>query len=76
MSDGQVTITPMKDGPNLVQGNVRLLAADGKELEHKDPFALCRCGSSANKPFCDGSHRKIGFQVAGVDPAAAKGAGQ
>jgi len=76
MSDAQVTITPMKNGPSLVQGPVRLLGADGAEIEHKDSFALCRCGRSSNKPFCDGTHRTIGFEAAGVDPAAAKSAGR
>jgi CDGSH-type Zn-finger protein len=76
MSEAQVTITPLKNGPNLVQGVVRVLGPDGQELPHKESFALCRCGGSANKPFCDGTHRRIGFQADGVDPAAAKSVGQ
>jgi CDGSH-type Zn-finger protein len=76
LSDARVTITPLKNGPNLVQGPVRLLGADGKEVEHKDSIALCRCGRSSSKPLCDGTHRSIGFEAAGVDPAAAKSAGQ
>ncbi len=44
-----------------VVGNVRLEDSDGNEIETKDRFSLCRCGASENKPFCDGSHAKIGF---------------
>ena len=70
MSD--IKVTPLLNGPNLVEGEVRLIGPDGSELAHKSPFALCRCGASGNKPFCDGSHRRIGFQAPGVDPAQAK----
>ena len=72
MADANVTVVPLQNGPNLVRGPVRLLGADGKEIEHKEPFSLCRCGGSHNKPFCDGTHRSIGFQADGVDPAKAK----
>jgi len=56
-----VTITVLKSGPYLVKGPIKLVHADGKE-ELKDVAHLCRCGASANKPFCDGSHVKIGFE--------------
>ncbi|HEY5499313.1 MAG TPA: CDGSH iron-sulfur domain-containing protein [Bacteroidales bacterium] len=56
-----VTITVLKSGPYLVKGPIKLVYADGKE-ELKDVAHLCRCGASANKPFCDGSHVKIGFE--------------
>ena len=49
------------DGPFLVQGKVEIVLADGK-TESKDKPALCRCGASRNKPYCDGSHIKIGFK--------------
>jgi uncharacterized Fe-S cluster protein YjdI len=48
-------------GPLLVTGNCRLIDAKGKEIASSDPFALCRCGGSKRKPFCDGTHTKIGF---------------
>ena len=53
-------IKVMKNGPLLVEGNCALIDR-GKEAMSKGPFALCRCGSSKNKPLCDGSHIKIGF---------------
>lgn len=54
MSDA--TITPTDKGPYLVQGNVTLLDAEGNACELSDTIALCRCGLSAARPFCDGSH--------------------
>ncbi len=56
-----VTITPSEDGPYLVSGPVKLTDIDGREIPHPDQMALCRCGHSNNKPFCDGTHLKIGF---------------
>ena len=56
-----VTITPTENGPYLVTGPVRLQDVDGREIEHPDPMAMCRCGHSGNKPFCDGTHLKIDF---------------
>jgi len=57
----EVKITANANGPYLVQGDVRLVGMDEEELEHPAPFALCRCGHSANKPFCDGAHSEAGF---------------
>ncbi|TXH42120.1 MAG: hypothetical protein E6Q90_10225 [Actinobacteria bacterium] len=65
-ADG-VTITAEADGPLAVSGPVRVLAADGSVLEEAERVWLCRCGHSANKPFCDGSHRRVGF-TDGVRP--------
>jgi uncharacterized Fe-S cluster protein YjdI len=48
-------------GPLLVSGGVRVVAADGTVLYEGEKAALCRCGGSANKPFCDGMHKTIGF---------------
>ncbi|MEB8336986.1 CDGSH iron-sulfur domain-containing protein [Streptomyces endophyticus] len=59
MSDA--TITPSEDGPYLVSGPVTLTDVDGREIPHPDPVSLCRCGASANKPFCDGSHLTTDF---------------
>ena len=49
------------DGPLLVRGGVRVLDAEGNVLYEGDKAALCRCGGSANKPFCDGTHKTNGF---------------
>ena len=50
-----------KNGSILVTGEVDFVDADGKVLETKTDFSLCRCGHSKEKPFCDGSHRDAGF---------------
>ena len=60
-----VTITPTENGPYLVRGPVTVLDADGSEYRiERSTIALCRCGGSTNKPFCDGTHSKIGFAAA------------
>lgn len=61
-----VSITVEADGPLFVDGLVRVVAADGTVVETTDRTWLCRCGHSANKPFCDGSHRRNGFTDAGT----------
>lgn len=61
----EVKITLSKNGPLKVQGPIELTDADGNRIEtKKDTVFLCRCGASVNKPFCDGTHSKIGFQAA------------
>ena len=55
------TITPSENGPYIVSGPVTLTAPDGRVIEHPDPMAMCRCGGSSNKPFCDGTHARIDF---------------
>lgn len=56
---------PVQDcsGPVWVRGSVTIVAADGFEYEKRNRVTLCRCGESANKPFCDGSHAKIKFRA-------------
>jgi uncharacterized Fe-S cluster protein YjdI len=49
------------DGPLLVSGGVRIVDAEGGLLYEGERAALCRCGGSANKPFCDGTHKTNGF---------------
>lgn len=56
-----IKIKVMKNGPLFVQGDRIQIERDGKEEIVKGPIALCRCGGSKNKPFCDGSHVRIGF---------------
>jgi CDGSH-type Zn-finger protein len=61
----KVTITTRPNGPYLIQGPIRLVDPDGQEFTvQRDPVALCRCGQSKSKPFCDGTHGKVGFQAA------------
>jgi len=57
-----VKVTPITDGPLLVEGSCSLADKDGNITEHGPATYLCRCGGSANKPFCDGTHRKIEFK--------------
>ena len=59
-----VTITVRKNGPYLVSGAVEVRDADGNLYPTNETVALCRCGASTKKPFCDGAHSKIGFQAA------------
>jgi CDGSH-type Zn-finger protein len=58
-----VTIRLRRNGPYVIEGeDVRVVDADGREYQsERKPIALCRCGASAKKPFCDGTHRAIGF---------------
>jgi CDGSH-type Zn-finger protein len=57
-------ITASANGPYLVHGELNLKDSSGQpyDLGDKTKIALCRCGHSENKPFCDGTHKKIGFQ--------------
>lgn len=59
-----VRIRPLRNGPLEVSGGVELVDAQGNtKPTGEEPIYLCRCGHSANKPFCDGSHKKVGFQA-------------
>ncbi len=63
--DEEVKITALDNGPYLVKGSVLILDADGNQFPvERATVALCRCGGSTTKPFCDGTHSKIGFQAA------------
>jgi Iron-binding zinc finger CDGSH type len=59
-----VVVTPYPDGPLLVRGDVDIVGPDGTILpRRRRTIALCRCGLSALKPFCDGSHKAAGFRA-------------
>lgn len=61
----ETTISTYENGPFLVTGEFRLVDAGGKEFSvEKETIALCRCGASTKRPFCDGTHSKVGFQAA------------
>jgi CDGSH-type Zn-finger protein len=60
----EVKITASKNGPYIISGPVELTDAEGNTYPLKTKMALCRCGGSTTKPFCDGTHSKIGFQAA------------
>jgi len=62
MSDETTTIELALNGPLLVKGTIHVKHADGRVEVKETKCALCRCGASGNKPYCDGSHRTSGFQ--------------
>ncbi len=69
----EVVIRLRENGPLVVQlpANLKILDHLGNEFPipaGKPAVALCRCGNSANKPFCDGSHKRVGFQAAETAP--------
>jgi CDGSH-type Zn-finger protein len=68
--ENEVKITVRPNGPFRVEGPIKLVDAQGGEwdLTGKPAISLCRCGASANKPFCDGSHNKVGFQSQDAAP--------
>ena len=60
----ETTITPYRDGPLLVRGPFRLLDQDGAEIDsRRNVVALCRCGKSRIRPFCDGTHKLVRFRA-------------
>ncbi|MEQ1502153.1 MAG: CDGSH iron-sulfur domain-containing protein [Myxococcota bacterium] len=66
-------ITPAPNGPLLLSGPVEVLTGSGQPVQRGTKFALCRCGQSANKPFCDGTHTRVGFTTTATDPATSGG---
>lgn len=66
----EVTITAYEDGPLIVRGPVTFLSQDGTEIDPgRATVALCRCGKSGSKPFCDGTHKVAKFTApSGPDP--------
>jgi CDGSH-type Zn-finger protein/uncharacterized Fe-S cluster protein YjdI len=60
--DGVLAIDPQVDGPLRLRGNLEIVSGTGRAVARVESAYLCRCGGSANKPFCDGTHAKIGFK--------------
>jgi CDGSH-type Zn-finger protein len=59
-------ITPYRDGPYIIRGDFEITDQDGSEIDPgRGTIALCRCGRSQIRPFCDGTHKLIGFRAAG-----------
>ena len=64
MADDDTIITPYRDGPLLVRGPFRIVDQDGTEIEiDRKTVALCRCGKSRTRPFCDGTHQVVRFKA-------------
>ena len=57
-----VKVSLLKDGPILIKGKIELKNSKGEVIPTKTSVALCRCGASKNKPFCDGEHTNVGFK--------------
>ncbi len=65
MAEERVRINALDDGPYLVKDPVVVVDAEGNEFpSDRETIALCRCGASTNKPFCEGTHSKVGFRAA------------
>ena len=61
----QTKITALDNGPYLVKGPVVVVDAEGNRFSaERETIALCRCGGATTKPFCDGTHSKVGFRAA------------
>jgi CDGSH-type Zn-finger protein len=74
MPEAKGTITIRPNGPYRVEGDVPLEGPDGMLYEPKPAYSLCRCGQSANKPYCDATHKECGFiGTEMADPAASAG---
>jgi CDGSH-type Zn-finger protein len=63
MMADEVIVTPTDSGPYQIRGHIRLVLPSGREIETEEETWLCRCGGSRLKPFCDGTHKKIGFDA-------------
>jgi uncharacterized Fe-S cluster protein YjdI/CDGSH-type Zn-finger protein len=59
----ETRVQPRTDGPLFLRGRIRIEDSDGNLIREDTRVALCRCGGSSNKPFCDGTHRTIGFKT-------------
>lgn len=61
LTDGPLKVTVFEDGPVEVKGNLEVINSDGSRVARLTEAYFCRCGASGDKPFCDGSHKRIGF---------------
>jgi CDGSH-type Zn-finger protein/uncharacterized Fe-S cluster protein YjdI len=59
--NGPLQVQPLPNGPLKVTGSLEIVSGTGRTIDRTGEVTLCRCGASANKPYCDGSHRKTGF---------------
>jgi CDGSH-type Zn-finger protein len=63
---GDLHVTPTRNGPLEVRGNLEICSGTGRTVDRVTATYLCRCGQSQNKPFCDGSHGRVGFTADGL----------
>jgi CDGSH-type Zn-finger protein len=73
----EVTVVPYRDGPLVIRGSFRIVEQDGTIIEAPRAIAaLCRCGRSGARPFCDGSHRLVNFRASGAAEGTARREGR
>jgi CDGSH-type Zn-finger protein/uncharacterized Fe-S cluster protein YjdI len=63
--DGPLSVRPLVNGPLMLKGALEIVSGTGRTVTRATEAFLCRCGGSGNKPFCDGTHKRIGFTAAG-----------
>ncbi|HVY21394.1 MAG TPA: ferritin-like domain-containing protein [Bauldia sp.] len=63
--DGELVVDPQRNGPLQVSGNLEICSGTGRTVDRVTRVRLCRCGNSRSKPFCDGSHARVGFEADG-----------
>jgi CDGSH-type Zn-finger protein len=63
--NGPLSVNPIANGPLEIAGNLEICSGTGRTVDRTRKTYLCRCGASGNKPYCDGTHKKVGFQAAG-----------
>ena len=68
--DGPLSITATRDGPLHLVGNLEIVSGTGKTIKRVTDVWLCRCGHSKNKPYCDGSHKTVGFRSSAEQPGS------
>jgi len=73
---GEVTVATVRDGPYFLRGEVEIRDSQGDLIRRDTRVALCRCGHSRQMPFCDNTHRAIGFREPGVRAPAGDGAAE
>ena len=61
--DVPTTVQPRRNGPLFVRGDIEVINGEGEVIRRATRIAFCRCGQSNNKPYCDLSHRAVGFQA-------------
>jgi CDGSH-type Zn-finger protein len=66
---GNTIVKPLRNGPLMVSGPLEVVSGTGRTVMRGSETFLCRCGASSNKPFCDGTHKKIGFTAEGSERA-------
>ena len=60
--NGALKVEPIRDGPLHVSGNLEVITGTGKTVNRVAECWLCRCGQSGKKPYCDGTHKRVGFR--------------